>query len=250
MTTTTNPATTVALDIGGMTCASCAARITKRLNKLDGVDATVNYATEQATVTISNNISVDDLVALVEGIGYTATVPGPAPAGTAADDTPEDDPEVRALRHRLIAAIVLGVPVLLLSMINTLQFENWQWLTLAMAGPVVLWAAWPFHRAAWMNFRHGAASMDTLISVGTLAAFGWSLYALFWGEAGTPGMKMGFTLTLQRGAGRDELYLEVACAVVVFILAGRYFEARAKRSSGAALTGPARHGRQRRRRPP
>ena len=120
-------------------------------------------------------------------------------------------------------------------MINTLQFTNWQWLTLALAGPVVLWAGWPFHRAAWMNLRHGAATMDTLISVGTLAAFGWSVYALFWGEAGTPGMKMGFTLTLERGAGRDELYLEVACAVIVFILAGRYFEARAKRSSGAAL---------------
>ena len=139
------------------------------------------------------------------------------------------------MRNRLIGATVLGVPVLLLSMINTLQFTNWQWLTLALAGPVVLWAGWPFHRAAWMNLRHGAASMDTLISVGTLAAFGWSVYALFWGAAGTPGMKMGFTLTLERGAGRNELYLEVACAVIVFILAGRYFEARAKRSSGAAL---------------
>src|SRR4029079_3472432 len=139
-----------------------------------------------------NDTSVDDLVAQVEAIGYTATVPGPAPTGTPDDETPEDDPQVRALRYRLIGAIVLGVPVLLLSMINTLQFENWQWLTLAMAGPVVLWAGWPFHRAAWMNARHGAASMDTLISVGTLSAFGWSVYALFWGGAGTPGMKMGF----------------------------------------------------------
>ena len=237
MTTTTSPTIrTVALDIGGMTCASCAARITKRLNKLDGVEASVNYATEQATVTISDDTSVDDLVAQVEAIGYTATVPGPAPTSTTADDAPAaDDPQVRAMRNRLIAATVLGVPVLLLSMINTLQFTNWQWLTLALAGPVVLWAGWPFHRAAWMNLRHGAASMDTLISVGTLAAFGWSVYALFGGEAGTPGMKMGFTLTLERGAGRNELYLEVACAVIVFILAGRYFEARAKRSSGAAL---------------
>ena len=236
MTATTNPTTTtVALDIGGMTCASCAARITKRLNKLDGVEASVNYATEQATVNISNDTSVDDLVAQVEDIGYTATVPGPPPTPTTGDDTPEDDPQVRAMRHRLIGATVLGVPVLLLSMINTLQFTNWQWLTLALAGPVVLWAGWPFHRAAWMNLRHGAATMDTLISVGTIAAFGWSVYALFWGQAGTPGMKMGFTLTLERGAGRNELYLEVACAVIVFILAGRYFEARAKRSSGAAL---------------
>ncbi len=242
MTVTTNPVTTdpvtttVTLDIGGMTCASCAARVTKRLNKLDGVDASVNYATEQATVTVPAGVSVDDLVATVEAIGYTAAVPGPAPiTANDGDDTPADDPRVRALRDRLIAAIVLGVPVLLLSMINTLQFENWQWLTLALAGPVVLWAGWPFHRAAWMNARHGAASMDTLVSVGTLAAFGWSVYALFWGTAGTPGMKMGFTLTLERGAGRNELYLEVACAVIVFILAGRYFEGRAKRSSGAAL---------------
>jgi Cu+-exporting ATPase len=236
MTATTNPtSTTVALDIGGMTCASCAARITKRLNKLDGVEASVNYATEQATITMPADTTVDDLVATVEGIGYTATIPGPAAAPTDVDDTPEDDPRVRALRNRLFAATVLGVPVLLLSMINTLQFTNWQWLTLTLAAPVVLWAAWPFHRAAWMNLRHGAASMDTLISVGTLAAFGWSVYALFWGEAGTPGMKMGFTLSLERGAGRDELYLEVACAVIVFILAGRYFEARAKRTSGAAL---------------
>ena len=145
------------------------------------------------------------------------------------------DPELTALRNRLIVAAVLGIPVLLISMINTLQFTNWQWLTFTMAAPVVLWAAYPFHRAAWKNLRHGAATMDTLISVGTLAAFSWSVYALFWGEAGTPGMKMGFTLTLERGAGQSELYFEVACVVIVFILAGRYFEARAKRTSGAAL---------------
>jgi P-type Cu+ transporter len=233
--TTTPTTTTVALDIGGMTCASCAARITKRLNKLDGVEASVNYATEQATVTVPDGITVDDVVAQVEAIGYTATIPGPPAAPTESDDTGDGDPHVRVLRNRLIGAIVLGVPVLLLSMVNTLQFTNWQWLTLAMAAPVVLWAGWPFHRAAWMNLRHGAASMDTLICLGTLAAFGWSVYALFWGTAGTPGMKMGFTLTLERGAGQNELYLEVACAVIVFILAGRYFEARAKRTSGAAL---------------
>jgi P-type Cu+ transporter len=236
MPVTTNPtSTTVALDIGGMTCASCAARITKRLNKLDGVEATVNYATEQATVTIPDGINVDDVVAQVEAIGYTATIPGPPATPTGSDDTGDGDPHVRLLRNRLVGAIVLGAPVLLLSMINTLQFTNWQWLTLAMAGPVVLWAGWPFHRAAWMNLRHGAASMDTLICLGTLAAFGWSVYALFWGTAGTPGMKMGFTVNLERGAGQNELYLEVACAVIVFILAGRYFEARAKRTSGAAL---------------
>jgi Cu+-exporting ATPase len=240
MSETMNPTavtTTVALDIGGMTCASCAARITKRLNQLDGVEANVNYATEQATVTFTEGRTVEDLVAQVEAIGYTAQLPAPAAASVATDDAADDgdNPEVTALRNRLIGAAVLGIPVLLLSMINTLQFTNWQWLTLALAGPVVLWGAWPFHRAAWMNLRHGAATMDTLISVGTLAAFGWSVFALFWGEAGTPGMKMGFTFTLERGAGKDELYLEVAATVVVFILAGRYFEARAKRSSGAAL---------------
>ena len=235
--TTTRPATTVALDIGGMTCASCAARITKRLNKLDGVEASVNYATEQATVTLPDGLTVDEVVAQVEAIGYTAKVPAAAQPDTADDDEGggETDPELTALRNRLGVAAVLGIPVLLISMINTLQFTNWQWLTLAMASPVVLWAAYPFHRAAWKNLRHGAATMDTLISVGTLAAYSWSVYALFWGEAGTPGMKMGFTLTLERGAGQSELYFEVACVVIVFILAGRYFEARAKRTSGAAL---------------
>ena len=227
---------TVALDIGGMTCASCAARITKRLNKLDGVEASVNYATEQATVTLPAELTVDDVVAEVEAIGYTATLPT-APSGTEEAQTAEEtgDPELVALRNRLLIAAALGIPVLLISMINTFQFTNWQWLMLTLASPVVLWAAFPFHRAAWKNLRHGAATMDTLISVGTLAAYGWSVYALFWGDAGVPGMKMGFTLTLERGAGRSELYLEVACVVIVFILAGRWFEARAKRTSGAAL---------------
>ncbi|MET0145484.1 MAG: heavy metal translocating P-type ATPase [Ilumatobacteraceae bacterium] len=235
--TTTRPATTVALDIGGMTCASCAARITKRLNKLVGVDASVNYATEQATVTVPDGVSVEEIVAQVEAIGYTAKVPSASQPDTSdtVEDVRETDPELTALRYRLIVAAVFGIPVLLLSMINTLQFENWQWLTFTLATPVVLWAAYPFHRAAWKNLRHGAATMDTLISIGTLAAFSWSVYALFWGEAGIPGMKMGFTLTLERGAGQSELYFEVACVVVMFILAGRYFEARAKRTSGAAL---------------
>src|SRR3954452_611272 len=226
---------TVTLAIGGMTCASCAARIAKRLNKLDGVDASVNYATEQATVTAPVGVSVEELVAQVEAIGYKAQPP--AVAASEADDrrAADDDPAVVALRNRLLGAVVLGVPVLVLSMVNTFQFEYWQWLTFALAAPIVTWAAWPFHRAAWLNLRHAAASMDTLISVGTLSAFGWSVYALFWGNAGTPGMKMGFTINLERGAGQNELYLEVATAVIVFILAGRYFEARAKRTSGAAL---------------
>ena len=238
MTDTTTLATqTVTLDIGGMTCATCAGRITKRLNKMDGVDASVNYATEQAAVSLSEGVTIEAVVAQVEAIGYTATVPAPAePAhDTAAEHGEEADPELLALRNRLLVAAALGIPVLVISMINTFQFTNWQWLMLTLASPVVLWAAYPFHRAAWKNLRHGAATMDTLISVGTLAAYLWSVYALFRGDAGIAGMKMGFTLTLERGAGASELYFEVACVVIVFILAGRYFEARAKRTSGAAL---------------
>ena len=240
--------TTVDLAIGGMTCASCAARIAKRLNKIDGVDASVNYATEQASVTYPKTTTVDELIAQVEAIGYTAAAPKPpvhsapeAPGAGATIDggaTTEEaagDEATRALRDRLIVSALLGTPVLLMSMIPALQFRNWQWLAFAMAAPVVIWGALPFHRAAWMNARHGAATMDTLISIGTIAAFGWSFYALFWGGAGVPGMKMSFSLAVMRGGGHDEMYLEVAAAVTVFILAGRYFEARAKRQSGAAL---------------
>ena len=228
---------TLDLEIGGMTCASCAARIAKRLNRMDGVEADVNYATEHATVSIADGISPEDLIAQVEAIGYTAALPRDPHAGhgAPAGDGTDEDPELRTLRQRLVASAVLGLPVLVLSMVRPLQFEHWQWLAFAMAAPVVLWGAWPFHRAAWMNLRHGAAAMDTLISVGTLAAFAWSVYALFWGEAGQPGMEMALSFTIERGAGQDELYLEVAAAVTVFILAGRYFEARAKRRSGAAL---------------
>ncbi|MCU1359857.1 MAG: carbonate dehydratase [Ilumatobacteraceae bacterium] len=237
-TATTTPAThTVALVIGGMTCASCAARIGKRLNKIDGVEAGVNYATEQATITFSDTTSVDELIGEIEAIGYTAQLPAAADltpdTGQQGDET--EDTATRTLRSRLIVSTLLTVPVLALSMITPLQFNNWQWLTFALAWPVVLWGAWPFHRAAWMNLRHGAATMDTLISVGTLAAFGWSVYALFWGTAGMPNMKMSFSFTIERGGGQGEIYLEVASAVTVFILCGRYFESRAKRRSGAAL---------------
>ncbi|MBI5088916.1 MAG: copper-translocating P-type ATPase [Actinobacteria bacterium] len=227
------------LEIGSMTCAACAARIGKRLNKIDGVEATVNYATEHATVTHRPDVSSDELIAAVESIGYTATVPQ-APGSTndaeAGADSQDDraDAATVAMRNRLIASAVLTLPVLALSMVRPLQFDNWQWLSLALAWPVVVWGAWPFHRAAWMNLRHGAATMDTLISVGTLAAFGWSIYALFWGGAGMADMRMGFSFTIER-TGQDEIYLEVASAVTVFILAGRYFEHRAKRRSGAAL---------------
>jgi Cu+-exporting ATPase len=222
-----------------MTCASCSARIEKRLNKLDGVQASVNYATEQATVVIPDTVSTEEIVAAVQAVGYTATLPQPpttSESGSATGDEADPDaPAVRDLRNRLIGSTVLGVPVLLMSMISPLQFTYWQWLCLALAGPVVLWGAWPFHRSAWLNLRHGAATMDTLISMGTLAAFSWSLYALFWGGAGVPGMTMSLSFDVARGAGRDELYLEIAAVVTVFILAGRYFEARAKRLSGSAL---------------
>ena len=225
---------TVALTIGGMTCASCAARIEKRLNGLDGVIASVNYATEQATVTVAGDTGTetDDLIAEVEAVGYTAA--SASTAGHEGESAEPADP-TRALRDRLLVSVALAVPVVVLAMVPSLQFDYWQWLSLTLAAPVVVWGAAPFHRAAWANLRHGAATMDTLISVGTLAAFGWSLYALFLGDAGVIGLRHGFTLRPERGMGLSEIYLEVAAGVTVFLLAGRYFEARAKRRSGAAL---------------
>jgi Cu+-exporting ATPase len=227
---------TVELQIGGMTCASCAARIEKKLNRMPGVEANVNYATEKAQVLLPDDISVEDAIATIEATGYTARPPRKMPDRQAGgDDEPSDDAEAAALRRRLLLSAALTLPVLVLAMVSPLQFDNWQWLSLTLAAPVVVWGAWPFHRAAWANARHGTATMDTLISVGVLAAFGWSLYALFLGEAGMPGMRMTFDLFPARGSGADEMYLEVAAAVTVFMLAGRYFEARAKRRSGAAL---------------
>jgi Cu+-exporting ATPase len=221
------------LEIGGMTCASCAMRIEKKLNRLDGVTATVNYATEKAQVVVDGLLDPALLITTVENAGYTAALP--APPAAAEDQADAEDPELRSLRHRLIGAIVLSVPVILLAMIPALQFTYWQWLSLTLAAPVIVWAAWPFHRAAWVNLRHGAATMDTLISLGTSAAFVWSLYALFLGTAGMPGMTHGFSWTLERGDGAADIYLEVAAGVTMFVLAGRYFEKRAKRHAGAAL---------------
>ncbi len=221
------------LPIEGMTCSSCAGRVEKSLNGIEGVEATVNFATERATVEFDpERVAPEELVGAVESVGYTASLP--APAGENHEAEEETDPTAD-LRLRLIVAAVLSLPVLLLSMIEPLQFENWQWLSLQLAVPVVLWAGWPFHKAAWQNLRHGAVTMDTLISIGTLAALGWSLYALFFGDAGMNGMKMPFDLVPERGGGSDEIYLEVASVVTTFILAGRYFEARAKRRAGAAL---------------
>ncbi|MET8502657.1 heavy metal translocating P-type ATPase [Streptomyces microflavus] len=288
-------ATGAELMIGGMTCASCAARVEKKLNRMDGVTATVNYATEKARVTFAEGLELADLVATVEKTGYTARPiappernperkpegkpegkpggkptpeQGPAPEqgpGQRPQPDPEPGPEYRrepeqatdpdptpadvsaaaaeaeraaslaALRHRLIVSAVLSVPVVLLAMVPALQFDNWQWLSLTLAAPVVVWGGLPFHRATWTNLRHGAATMDTLVSMGTLAAFGWSLWALFLGDAGMPGMRHGFDLTVSRADASSTIYLEVAAGVITFILLGRYLEARAKRKSGAAL---------------
>jgi Cu+-exporting ATPase len=222
--------TTIELPITGMTCASCANRIERKLNKLDGVQASVNYATEKATVDYDPAaVEPDALVGAVEAAGYHAKLPSTAPAEDAEAD------ETAPLRFRLILSAVLSLPVLLVSMIPALQFDNWQWLALNLATPVVLWGAWPFHRAAWANLRHGTATMDTLISLGTLSAWLWSLYALIFGEAGMAGMRMSFDLIPKTGEGADHIYLETAAVVTTFILAGRYFEARAKRRAGAAL---------------
>ncbi|MGX1756061.1 heavy metal translocating P-type ATPase [Streptomyces lydicus] len=248
----------VELEIGGMTCASCAARVEKKLNRMEGVTATVNYATEKARVTVAQGSGVEtaDLIATVERTGYTAAVPEPpapapdtaGPAGDEghgrADGQPEgprtegrraDADGLAALRQRLLISLALSVPVVLMAMVPPLQFTDWQWLSLTLAAPVVAYGAWPFHRAAWTNLRHGAATMDTLISMGTLAALGWSLWALFFGTAGMPGMTHPFELTIARTDGSGSIYLEAAAGVTTFILAGRYVEARAKRKAGAAL---------------
>ncbi|MFW6689526.1 heavy metal translocating P-type ATPase [Streptomyces sp. MAR4 CNX-425] len=246
--TTTTPGRTaeVELAIGGMTCASCAARIEKKLNRMEGVEASVNYATEKAKVSYVDGVDVGDLIATVERTGYTAAPPAPA-AGPAADgggtdggaggagDGPEPPDELRTLRQRLFGALALSVPVVAMAMVPALQFEYWQWLSLTLAAPVVVWGAWPFHRAAWTNARHGAVTMDTLISGGTTAAFLWSLWALFFGTAGEPGMTHPFELTIARSDGSGNIYLEAAAGVTTFILAGRYFETKSKRKAGAAL---------------
>ncbi|KDN84550.1 heavy metal translocating P-type ATPase [Kitasatospora cheerisanensis] len=235
MTTQAAPASTeVELRIGGMTCASCAARIEKKLNRMDGVRASVNYATEKAKVVVDGPVDVSDLIATVEATGYTAALPEP-PAEERGGPAEEQADELAPLRQRLITALALAVPVIAMAMVPALQFDNWQWLSLTLAAPVVTYAAWPFHRAAWTNAKHGAATMDTLVSLGTGAAFLWSLWALFFGDAGMPGMRHGFEFTIARSDGASNIYLEAAAGVTAFILAGRYFEARSKRTAGAAL---------------
>ena len=238
-TPTSDPTAQVELTIGGMTCASCAARIEKRLNKIEGVTATVNYATEKARVDFGDSVTPDELVAAVQKAGYTAILPAPPrPNDAGAGEAPvgEQVDPTRSLRQRLLICVVLTVPVIAMAMVPALQFTYWQWLSLTLAAPVVVWGAFPFHKAAWTNLRHATSTMDTLISMGTLAALGWSLYALFWGTAGVPGMTHAFELTIDRGDGSGNIYLEAAAGVTTFILAGRYFEARSKRRAGAALS--------------
>ncbi|MFG3128638.1 heavy metal translocating P-type ATPase [Streptomyces tendae] len=244
-TTATGPDPGVAeveLLIGGMTCASCAARVEKKLNRMDGVTATVNYATEKARVSYPATTGVADLIATVVKTGYTAEEPAPPPepsdesgSGEGGSGASGDDPELSALRQRLVVSVLLAAPVVLLAMVPALQFDNWQWLSLTLAAPVVVWGGLPFHRAAWTGLRHGAATMDTLVSLGTLAAFGWSLWALFFGDAGMPGMRHGFDLTVSRTDGASAIYLEAAAGVTAFLLLGRWLEARSKRRAGAAL---------------
>ena len=226
----------IELEIGGMTCASCANRIERKLNKLDGISASVNYATEKARVMAPEGYDPQQLVTTVEKAGYTAALPAPPKERSEGEDAEEsEDPELRSLRQRLIGAALLTIPVIVLSMVPALQFTNWQWLVLTLTSPVVVWAAWPFHRAAAINLRHGATTMDTLISVGVTAAYLWSLYALFLGSAGMPGMTHEFSLTIGRTDGAANIYLEVAAGVTMFILLGRYLEKRSKRQAGAAL---------------
>ncbi|HWM06541.1 MAG TPA: heavy metal translocating P-type ATPase [Actinophytocola sp.] len=229
----------VELLIGGMTCASCAARVENHLNELDGVTATVNYATEKAAVSHTPAVSVAEVIAAIEEIGYTADrLAAPSAERSEVDTKPEPDKhdvELRAARNRVLIVAVLTVPVVALAMISPLQFDYWQWASLVLAGPVVVWGAFPFHKAAFANLRHGAATMDTLISVGTISALLWSLYTLFFGTAGLPGMIHPFRITVERMSSDGNIYLEVAAGVTLFILCGRYFEARAKRRSGAAL---------------
>ncbi|MGF2211314.1 heavy metal translocating P-type ATPase [Streptomyces albidoflavus] len=252
MTTSTAPerpaasaTTEVELSVGGMTCASCAARVEKKLNRMPGVTATVNYATEKAKVAYEpgEELGVADLIATVVRTGYTAEEirpPEPEPAAEAPEDGAEasgapGEDGTEALRQRFTVSAVLAAPVILLSMVPAFQFDHWQWLCLTLTAPVVVWGGLPFHRAAWTNLRHGATTMDTLVSVGTLAAFGWSLWALFLGHAGMPGMRHGFDLTASRADASSMIYLEVAAGVVTFLLLGRWLEARAKRRAGAAL---------------
>ena len=220
-------ATIVKLDVQGMTCTSCAARIEKKLNRMEGVSATVNYATEKATVQVSDSVEPAALIATIEQAGYGATLP--------AETVDEHQRELDALRRRLLVTTAMSVPVIAMSMVPVLQFPGWQWLSLLLSVAVVGWGGWPFHRATLINLRHAQATMDTLISLGTVAALGWSAYAMFTGAAGEIGFRHDFELRLARHDGTANIYLEAAVGITTFVLAGRFAEVRAKRRAGAAL---------------
>ncbi|MFI9249926.1 heavy metal translocating P-type ATPase [Streptomyces sp. NPDC053069] len=226
------------LTVGGMTCAACVRRVEKKLAKLDGVTATVNLATGLARVSHPADILPEDLVTAVEQAGYEAALPEP-PAPEGRDRTPGDEDESEAAtrqeRERLVVTALLAVPVLVLSMVPSLQFRNWQWLCFVLAAPVVVWSAWPFHVRAVRGLRHSTATMDTLVSLGVVASFSWSAYALFLGGAGEPGMRMPFSLLPSAADGPAHVYLEAAVGVPLFVLTGRFLEARARRGTGAAL---------------
>ncbi|MFF2555810.1 heavy metal translocating P-type ATPase [Nocardia sp. NPDC058058] len=225
----------IELEIGGMTCASCASRIEKKLNRIDGVTATVNYATEKAKVSFPESVTADELIAKVVDTGYTAAVHHTEPVKPADAEGDSAPGATQLLRHRLLVTLALAIPVVAMAMIPALQFTNWQWLSLTLTAPIVVWGGAQFHRAAWVNAKHGAATMDTLISLGTVAAFGWSVYALFFGDAGMVGMKHPFSLAIVRGDSSSALYFEVAATLITAILAGRYFETRSKEKAGSAL---------------
>ncbi len=216
--------------ISGMTCGSCAARIERRLNGLEGVAAVVNFAVDRAYVTSTGGRDPDELISVIESLGYGAARPAVVP-----DESPAADIAASMLRLRLAVCLPLAVAVILLAMVPAAQFPGWQWLSLVLAGIVATWGAWPLHEAAWTALGHGAATMDSLVSLGVTASFGWSVYALLFGGAGMPGMRMSYAITFAPANGHT-LYLDAAAGVTVAVLAGRYLEARAKQHSGAALT--------------
>ncbi|MFC8564467.1 heavy metal translocating P-type ATPase [Streptomyces sp. NPDC057245] len=225
--------------VGGMTCAACVRRVEKKLARLEGVTATVNLATGLARVSHSADVPPEDLVAAVEQAGYEAALPvreeDGEETGERADDADGSVAGDRGARERLAVTALLAVPVLVLSMVPALQFRNWQWLCFVLAAPVAAWSAWPFHLRALRGLRHSTATMDTLVSLGVVASFSWSVYALFLGGAGEPGMRMAFSLVPSASEGMAHLYLEAAVSVPLFVLTGRYLEARARAGTGAAL---------------
>ncbi|WP_374064039.1 heavy metal translocating P-type ATPase [Corynebacterium belfantii] len=240
----TNAAVEIDFGVTGMTCTSCSARVERKLNKVAGVEATVNYATETASVRYDPaSTTPTQLIDVIRGAGYDAFEVTESEPATSLDDAPATadpsdtarDRHAEELKTRLVYSAVLALPVFLMSMFGQLQFNNWQWLAFALASPVYFWGGWPFHRATLRNLRHGSFTMDTLISLGTSAAYLWSVWALFIGNAGDPAMRMHMSFTAHAHGGVDEIYLESAAMVIVFLLLGRWFETRAKGRSGEAL---------------